>query len=130
MEKLTNKKALEFVLNLQEVKDNKEVFDKLTKMLTQTEKKNSAKSDKPTKKQLENAVYKALFLQIMSEYDEPQQLKDYLKNEKFSGLDITPQKLSALAKQLVEDNKIMRVEDKRVTKFALILQEEEEIVEE
>lgn len=138
MEKMTNKKALEFVLNLQEVKGNQEIFDKLSKMLTQVEKKNSTKSDKPTKKQTENDGLKVLFLEVMALYDEPQQLKDFLKNEKFANLDLTPQKLSALAKQMVTEGTIVRIEDKRVTKFAIkpvevveeIVEEEVEIVEE
>lgn len=137
MEKMTNKKALEFVLGLEEVKANVEICDKLQKMLIQVEKKNSSVNKKGEKvltpDQKVNEVYKAHMLEEMVG-KEPMQAKDMAKTFAcFAGKDITPQKVSALLKQLVTDGKVVRIEDKRITKFALAdntIEEIDEIEEE
>lgn len=129
MEKMTNKKALEFVLGLEEVKGNTEVFEKLEKMLVQVEKKNSTGKDKkPTKKQEENEVIKMV---IMGTLDfEPKQIKEIVKHERLLSYDISIQKASALLKQMVEEGMCSRVEEKRVTKFVLCQEPIKENIEE
>lgn len=116
MEKLTNKKALEFVLGLKEVKENTEVNEKLTKMLEQVEKKNgSGSKGKPSKTQLENENVK---LEVLAELEKTglTQIKelDLVKSGKYSG-----QKISALASQLLKEGKIQKVVEKRVAYFKI-----------
>lgn len=115
MEKMTNKKALEFVLSLQEVVDNVEVCEKLQKMLEQVEKKNAKSDTKPTKAQLENVELKDKILVAMSEFDEPCQIKDIC-----GVLGYSNQKISALVRQLVASGAVERLEEKKVAKFRLV----------
>lgn len=114
MEKMTNKKALEFVLSLEVVAENVEVSEKLAKMLEQVEKKSAKKSDKPTKAQVENEDIKGRILVILSESEAPCQIKEIcakLDNE-FSN-----QKISALVRQLVTIGMVERIEVKKVAMF-------------
>ena len=115
MKKLTNVSALEFVLALDVVKENVEVFDKLTTIKAQFERKNSSKSDKPTKTQLENEKIKAQILEVLTE--EPKTVTQILteNTEVFEGL--TNQKISALLKQLVEKGSVEKIVEKRSSKF-------------
>ena len=118
MEKMTNKIALGFVLGLEEVKANVEVFDKLTKMLEQVEKKSSgAKTGKPTKAQQENELVKNVILAVLQEQDEPRQIKELLTIDRLS--EYSNQKLSALLRQLVAENLVERIEEKKVAKFKI-----------
>lgn len=114
--KMTNQLALTFVLGLDQVKENQEVFEKLTKMLQQVEKKNnSGGKGKPTKAQLENESIKELILQELG--TEPLQIKELMTHETLA--EYSNQKLSALLRQMVESGIVTRVVDKKVTKFKL-----------
>ena len=116
--KLTNVVALEMVLAMEEVKLNQELVEKLTKMKEQFEKKNNSGtgSKKPTKIQIENEKIKVQILEVMT--SEPKAIKE-LQAENESLAEYTNQKLSALLKQLVSENKVERVEEKRVAKFKI-----------
>ena len=118
--KLTNVLALEMVLAMEEVKSNQELVEKLTKMKEQFEKKNNSStgSKKLTKTQIENEEIKAQILEVMT--SEPKAIKE-LQAENESLAEYTNQKLSALLKQLVSENKVERVEEKRVAKFKKIV---------
>lgn len=115
MEKMTNKKALEFVLGLKEVQENVEICEKLQKMLEQVEKKNAKSDTKPTKAQLENVEIKDSILVAMSQIDEPCQIKDICELLGYSN-----QKISALVRQLVSSGVVERIEEKKVAKFRLV----------
>lgn len=114
MEKMTNKKALEFVLSLEEVVENVEVCQKLQKMLEQVEKKNS-KTAKPSKSDIEKVEIKDSILVAMAHIDEPCQIKDLCALLGYSN-----QKISALVRQLVATGVVERVEEKKVAKFHLV----------
>ena len=120
MKKLTNVLALEMVLAMEEVKSNQELVEKLTKMKEQFEKKNNSStgSKKLTKTQIENEEIKAQILEVMT--SEPKAIKE-LQAENESLAEYTNQKLSALLKQLVSENKVERIEEKRVAKFKKIV---------
>lgn len=115
MEKLTNKKAIEFVLGLQEVQANEEIKEKFEKMLEQLDKKNGKK--KPTKVQEENVEIKEALALFLEEIDKPVQIKEIVADARFDKY--TPQKISALIRQLVADGLVKRVEEKRIAKFML-----------
>ena len=118
--KLTNVLALEMVLAMEEVKSNQELVEKLTKMKEQFEKKNNSStgSKKLTKTQIENEEIKAQILEVMT--SEPKAIKE-LQAENENLAEYTNQKLSALLKQLVGENKVERVEEKRTAKFKKVV---------
>ena len=123
MEKLTNVKALEMVLGMAEVQVNVELVEKLTKMKEQFEKKNKSSVGADGKKvltveQRKNEVLKETILEVLARYEEPKQVKDLItENEELS--EYTGQKISALITQLVKAEKVVKVADKKVSKFQL-----------
>lgn len=84
MEKMTNSKALEFVLANCEMTD--EVREKITNIKASIDKKNSSKSNKPSARQLENAnLTKVIYDTIKG--CEPMTVSDIIKNvPQLSGL--------------------------------------------
>lgn len=123
MVKLTNVLALEMVLGMKEVQANVELVEKLTKMKEQFEKKNKSSVGADGKKvltveQRKNEVLKETILEVLARYEEPKQVKDLItENEELS--EYTGQKISALITQLVKAEKVVKVADKKVSKFQL-----------
>lgn len=123
MVKLTNVLALEMVLGMAEVQANVELVEKLTKMKEQFEKKNKSSVGADGKKvltveQRKNEVLKETILEVLARYEEPKQVKDLItENEELS--EYTGQKISALITQLVKAEKVVKVADKKASKFQL-----------
>ena len=123
MVKLTNVLALEMVLGMAEVQANVELVEKLTKMKEQFEKKNKSSVGADGKKvltveQRKNEVLKETILEVLARYEEPKQVKDLIsENEELT--EYTGQKISALITQLVKAEKVVKVADKKVSKFQL-----------
>ena len=123
MEKLTNVKALEMVLGMKEVQANVELVEKLTKMKEQFEKKNKSSVGADGKKiltaeQKKNEILKETILEILTRYEEPKQVKELIaENEELASY--TGQKISALITQLVKAEKVVKVIDKKASKFQL-----------
>ena len=122
MEKLTNVKALELVLSMEEVKANAELVEKLNKMKDQFEKKNkSATKDGKkvlTAEQKKNELIKENILEILGNCENPVQIKELMTMEGME--EYSNQKLSALLKQLVESGKVEKIVEKRISKFKLV----------
>ena len=123
MTKLTNVLALEMVLGMAEVQANVELVEKLTKMKEQFEKKNKSSVGADGKKvltaeQKKNEGLKETILEILTRYEEPKQVKDLIaENEELASY--TGQKISALITQLVKAEKVIKVVDKKASKFQL-----------
>ena len=123
MTKLTNVLALEMVLGMKEVQANVELVEKLTKMKEQFEKKNKSSVGADGKKiltaeQKKNEILKETILEILTRYEEPKQVKDLIsENEELANY--TGQKISALITQLVKAEKVVKVIDKKASKFQL-----------
>lgn len=123
MVKLTNVLALEMVLGMAEVQANVELVEKLTKMKEQFEKKNKSSVGADGKKvltaeQKKNEILKETILEILARYEEPKQVKDLIsENEELT--EYTGQKISALMTQLVKAEKVVKVADKKVSKFQI-----------
>lgn len=123
MTKLTNVLALEMVLGMKEVQANVELVEKLTKMKEQFEKKNKSSVGADGKKvltaeQKKNEILKETILEVLTRYEEPKQVKDLIaENEELS--EYTGQKISALMTQLVKAEKVVKVIDKKASKFQL-----------
>lgn len=121
--KTTNKMALEFVLGLDTVKENTEIFEKLTKMLEQVEKKNSS-VDKDGKKvltptQKDNEKIKMILMGVLKFKENAQQIKEIMEHERIKPLGLSNQKISALLRQMLNDGTAYRLEEKKVAKFYL-----------
>ena len=123
MVKLTNVLALEMVLGMAEVQANVELVEKLTKMKEQFEKKNKSSVGADGKKvltaeQKKNEGLKEIILEVLTRYEEPKQVKELIaENEELSSY--TGQKISALITQLVKAEKVIKVVDKKASKFQL-----------
>lgn len=123
MTKLTNVLALEMVLGMAEVQANVELVEKLTKMKEQFEKKNKSSVGADGKKvltveQRKNEVLKETILEVLARYEEPKQVKDLItENEELASY--TGQKISSLITQLVKAEKVVKVIDKKASKFQL-----------
>ena len=123
MTKLTNVLALEMVLGMKEVQANVELVEKLTKMKEQFEKKNKSSVGADGKKvltaeQKKNEGLKETILEVLTRYEEPKQVKELIaENEELASY--TGQKISALMTQLLRDEKVVKVIDKKASKFQL-----------
>ena len=123
MTKLTNVLALEMVLGMAEVQANVELVEKFTKMKEQFEKKNKSSVGADGKKiltaeQKKNEILKETILEILTRYEEPKQVKDLIsENEELANY--TGQKISALMTQLVKAEKVVKVIDKKASKFQI-----------
>ena len=114
MEKMTNVKALAYVLANCELTD--EVREKVEKMKAQFEKKNSSEK-KPTAQQIANAAIQTAILEGM----EPNRLytiTELIKNIPACN-DLTNQRVSAIVRGMLGIS-IERVEDKRKAYFRKI----------
>ena len=123
MVKLTNVLALEMVLGMKEVQANVELVEKLTKMKEQFEKKNKSSVGADGKKvltaeQKKNEGLKEIILEVLTRYEEPKQIKELIaENEELASY--TGQKISALMTQLLKAEKVVKVIDKKASKFQL-----------
>ena len=111
MEKITNVKALSIVLDTCEL--STEVREKLEKMKSQFEKKNSAEK-KPTATQIANEGIKGVILETLGEKSmtitEMQKANSELA-------ELSNQKISALIGQMVKSGSVVREEIKRKAYF-------------
>jgi predicted transcriptional regulator len=114
MEKMTNVKALDYVLTNCEISD--EVRTKLETMKAQFVKKNSA-DRKPTATQTENAGLKVAIVEGMvkgTKYT----ITDLMKAIPELA-DLSNQRVSAIVRQLKDENVLVREEIKRKAYFSL-----------
>ena len=121
MKKLTNVLALEMVLGMAEVQANTELVAKLETMKAQFEKKSNrtATGDKkPTKTQQENEVLKGYIMEVLTLNKTPMTIAQ-IQAEDIELKDLTNQKMSALLKQLVDANQVVKTKDKKATLFGL-----------
>ena len=120
MKKLTNVLALEMVLGMAEVQANTELVAKLETMKAQFEKKKSSKSGekKPTKTQQENEVLKGYIMEVLTLNKTPMTIAQ-IQAEDIELKDLTNQKMSALLKQLVDTDQVVKTKDKKATLFGL-----------
>ena len=116
--KMTYVNAINFALRAisgEKLDNAVEVADKLIALGQQLEKRNSTKSNKPTKAQRENADLKDQIVDYLTE-----QGGQYRAGEIAMSFGISGQKASALLNQLVKDGKVAKVDgEKRTTLFTL-----------
>lgn len=104
--KMTNRKALEFVLENCTIPT--EVEEKLTSMIAALDRKNGAER-KPTAVQIENEKFKTLILSVVGA--KGMTVTDIIKAvPEFEGF--SNQKISALVRQLKEEGKLVKTVEK------------------
>lgn len=113
--KMTNKKALEFVMETYKDTLPKEVKEKLEKMVEQLDKK-SGTDRKPTKVQQENETYKELILDMMTETKLMTVTEIQKAIPEFA--DFSNQKVASLVKQLKDAEKLDKVIEKGRSYFS------------
>lgn len=121
MEKMTNSKALAFVIANCEIPA--EVKEKLENIKASIDKKNSAER-KPTATQTENVGYKEAIVAYLGTCTEAQTIGDIMKNCS-EVAELTNQRVSAIVRQLKEDGIVAREEIKRKAYFSLVVTEDE-----
>ena len=115
MEKMTNSKALAFVLANCEIPAD--VKEKLENIKASIDKKNSAER-KPTASQTENVGFKSAIVDYLGTCDKAQTIGDIMKGcAEVSNL--TNQRVSAIVRQLKDDGIVVREEIKRKAYFSL-----------
>ena len=116
--KYTKAQKYEMLKNIPEVAGNEMLVEFIEKEIESLKKKNSA-SGKPTAQQVENVKIKEIILDSMIE-GASYTITDMIKN--FEGLsDLTNQRVSALVNQMVADNLIEKIVDKRKSYFKVII---------
>ena len=114
--KMTKRDYFNALLNVEEVKANSAMVDFINHELELLTKKNSSER-KPTAAQKENEGIKAIILAALT--TTPTSISDLQKKDAALA-EISNQKISALLRQLIIDNKVVRTEDKKKALFALV----------
>lgn len=114
MTKMTNVKALDFVLTNCEVPQD--VADKLMAMKASFEKKATA-DRKPTPTQVENQGHKEAILSLLADGNQ-YTVSDLMKQIPALS-DLSNQRVSAIVRQLTISGEVVRIEDKRKAYFKL-----------
>ena len=116
VKKLTKKDKFNALLSLAEVKSNPSLVEFINHEIELLDKKNSSEK-KPTAQQTANDSIKAAILANMEE-GKKYTITDLIKSVPECA-DLTNQRVSALIRQLIDKNEVVRIEDKRKAYFSL-----------
>ena len=115
--KITKKDRYNELLAIEAVKNNPDLVDFINNELNLLAKKNSA-DKKPTATQLLNEEIKNAILAYMKP-SEKYTVTDFIKSVSECA-DKSNQKISAMMIQLISENKVQKIIEKRVSYFALV----------
>ena len=117
--KMTKREKFEMLAKIEEVKANPILAEFIDHELELLAKKNASGSDKPTAVQIANNGIKEEILDCMA--DEPNRLFTISEMQKVIPCcaELTNQRISALVRQLKEDGKVERIEEKRKAYFRI-----------
>lgn len=122
--KRTRKVILGEILKLAEVQANEEYVTELNKIITQLEKKNAKGG--ATKTQKENEIVANMLMEELAKVGKPMTITDLMNSSEVvkeyrleNGNALSNQKISAIFKQLVESNKLVKVIDKKKSYFSI-----------
>ena len=118
MEKLTNVKAIEFVINAYGEELPSEVAEKLEKIKASFEKKSTSK--KPTATQEKNVGYKAQIVEVLTNAGKALTIQDIQTACGGEVADFSTSKMSALLAQLREGGTVVRTYDKKKAYFSVV----------
>ena len=116
--KLTKRDHFNTLLQLPEVAANPALVDFINNELDLLARKNNSDNKKPTEKDIANKELKTAILEFATASGEQHTVTDFIKNvPECAGL--SQQRITALVRQLVEDGKMEKVIEKRVSYFKL-----------
>ena len=117
--KITYIDALNSVLNGETL--TTETIEKLKALREQLVKRNAAKSNKPSKKQAENAELLVQLVEAMKPITNPATVSEIIATDPDGIGKLSNQKISALLKILEKEGKVVRTIDKRKAYFQLVV---------
>ena len=117
--KITYIDALNLVLNGETL--TPEATEKLEALREQLIKRNASKSDKPSKKQAENAELIVQLAEAMKPITNPVTVSEIMATDPDGIGRLSNQKISALLKILEKEGKVIRTIDKRKAYFKLVV---------
>ena len=115
--KMTKRDYYNALLNIAEVKANPELVKFIDHELELLAKKNSAEK-KPTAVQIANEGIKSVILETLAENGKMMTISEMQKVNAELG-EMSNQRISALVRQLMNDEKVVRVEEKRKAYFKI-----------
>lgn len=115
--KITKREKFEMLANIAEVKKNPMLVEFIEHELELLAKKNSAEK-KPTAVQVENDGIKSVILETLAKNGKMMTISEMQKVNAELG-EKSNQRISALIRQLINDGKIERIEEKRKAYFKL-----------
>ena len=119
MTKMTNSVALQTAIDVLKADEKfAECVEKLVNIKASIDKKNSHKSDNPTAKQKENSGFKEDILAFLED-GKKATITDIIKGVP-SLADLSNQRVTAIVRQMKEDNILKREEIKRKAYFSLV----------
>lgn len=116
--KMTKRDYYNALLNIAEVKANGEMVKFIEHELELLAKKNSAEK-KPTAVQIANEGIKSVILETLAENRKMMTISEMQKVNAELG-EMSNQRISALVRQLINDGKVERIEDKRKAYFKAV----------
>lgn len=117
MTKMTYVDALNLVLAGSALTD--EATEKLEALRDQLVKRNSSKTDKPTKKQAENANLAEHLVEVMKQVNKPATVSELMAADPDTLGTMNNQKVSAIMRMLVKAERVNKIEEKRKSYFIL-----------
>ena len=116
--KMTKRDYFNALLNIAEVKANPELVKFIAHELELLAKKNSSEK-KPTAVQVANEGIKSVILETLAENGGKMTISEMQKASAELG-ELSNQRISALVRQLINDGKVERIEDKRKAYFKAV----------
>lgn len=116
--KMTKRDYYNTLLGVEEVKANAELVKFIEHELELLAKKNSAEK-KPTAVQIANEGIKSVILETLAENDKMMTISEMQKANAGLG-ELSNQKISALVKQLIAEEKVEKIEEKRKAYFKAV----------
>lgn len=120
--KKTQREFFNEIIALAEANGRTELVDFAKGRIAVLDKKSANK--KPTKTQEANEVLKDTIEDVLSESDGAMTVTEILASGKFEAL-TSPQKISALLKQMIEAGRVVKTVDKKVSRFSVVVTESE-----
>lgn len=118
--KITKREMFEMLLKVEGIVGVEKFENFINHELELLDRKNGSKNGKPTATQKANEKIKEVILSVMKENTLYTVTELTKKTNEVDGTDYTPNKISALVRQLVADGKITRTEDKRKAYFTIV----------
>lgn len=114
--KTTKKEFFNILLGIEEIANNEELTNFINHEIELIEKKSSSRKTTLTKTQKENLELIEIVYEELKSFDKPMQIKELIANsEKLANY--SSSKVSALMTKLKNDNRVTRIEEKRVAYF-------------